>query len=586
MFNHESGSFLFKIGDTLQEDELFMAALDSKLQDGLALHRQGKIAEAERVYMEVLRHDPQHLLALQLLGFITFQRDKIALRRLEDELATCDKAIACKPDDADGYVNRGHVLLKLKRREDALASFEAAIALKPDYEFLCSDVLHTKMRICEFSNIETEFAQISQRIMRGEKAGCPFHIIAISDSLEVQRKTAEIWIRKGHPTHAALPSIPGRPPRERIRIGYFSADFCNHPIMDLMAELIEKHDRSRFELIAFSFGPERNDKMRRRLMTSFESFIDVRNKSNKDVALLSRNLEVDIAVDLMGLHFGARTGIFALRAAPIQINYLGYTGTMGAEYIDYIIADPIVIPEESKQHYREKIVYLPNSYQVNDTKRSIADKAFTREELGLPPTGFVFCCFNRNFKITPHVFDCWMRILKQVEGSVLWLLEDDAKAASNLRMEASTRGVDATRLIFAEHIPADEHIARYRFAHLFLDTTPYNAHTTAGEALWAGLPVLTQIGTTFTGRVAASLLKAIGLPELITKSQSEYEARAIALALSPGELSAVKDKLARNRLTTPLFDTERYTRHLEAAYQAIYERYHAELPPDHIYVQA
>jgi predicted O-linked N-acetylglucosamine transferase (SPINDLY family) len=563
-----------------------MAVLDSKLQDGLALHRQGKIAEAERVYIEALRHDPQHPLALRLLGFITLQRDKITLRRLEDELASCDKAIARKPDDADGYVNRGHVLLKLKRREDALASLEAAIALKPDYEFLCSDVLHTKMRICEFSNIETEFAQISQRIMRGEKAGCPFHIIAISSSPEVQRKTAEIWIRKGHPIHAALPFFPKRPARERIRIGYFSADFCNHAIMHLMAELIEKHDRSRFELIAFSFGPKRNDGMRRRLMTSFENFIDVRNKSDKDVALLSRNLEVDIAVDLMGLHFGARTGIFASRAAPIQINYLGYTATIGAEYIDYIIADPIVIPEESKQHYCEKIVYLPNSYQVNDTKRSIADKAFTREELGLPPTGFVFCCFNRNFKITPHVFNCWMRILKQVEGSVLWLLEDDAKAASNLRMEASTRGVDPTRLIFAEHIPADEHIARYRFAHLFLDTTPYNAHTTASEALWAGLPVLTQIGTAFAGRVAASLLKAIGLPELITESQSEYEARAIALALSPGELAAIKDKLAKNRLTTPLFDTERYTRHLEAAYQVIYERYHAELPPDHIYVES
>ena len=526
------------------------------------------------------------LLLCGYLDSLLFKETKSALRRLEDELASYDKAIARKPDDADGYVNRGRVLLKLKRYEDALASLEAAIALKPDYEFLCSYVLLTKMQICEFSNLEIEFARISERILRGEKAGRPFDIIAISSSPEVQRKTAEIWIRNRHPIHASLPSIPKRPARERIRIGYFSADFCNHAMMHLMAELIEKHDRSRFELIAFSFGPERNDRMRRRLMTSFENFFDVRNKSDKDVALLSRNLEIDVAVDVMGLHFGARTGIFASRAAPIQINYLGYTGTMGAEYIDYIIADPIVIPEESKQHYCEKIVYLPNSYQVNDTKRSISDKAFTREELGLPATGFVFCCFNDNFKITPRVFDCWMRILKRVEGSVLWLLEDNAKAASNLRMEASTRGVDAIRLIFAGRIPVDEHIARYQFAHLFLDTTPYNAHTTASEALWVGLPVLTQIGTAFAGRVAASLLKAIGLPELITKSQSEYEARAIALALSPGELSAVKDKLARNRLTTPLFDTERYATHLEAAYEAIWERYHLGLPPDHIYIRA
>ena len=284
-----------------------MAALGSKFQDGLALHRQGKIAEAEHIYIEALRHDPQHSLALRLLGFITLQRDKIALRRLEDELASYDKAIARKPDDADGYVNRGRVLLKLKRYEDALASLEAAIALKPDYEFLCGGVLLTKMRICEFSNMEIEFVRISERIMRGEKAGRPIDIIAISSSLEVQRKTAEIWIRKGHSTHAALPSIPKHPARERIRIGYFSADFFNHPTMHLMAELIEKHDRSRFELIAFSFGPERNDEMRRKSMTIFDKFIDVRNMSDKDVALLSRNLEIDIAVDLKGLHFGART---------------------------------------------------------------------------------------------------------------------------------------------------------------------------------------------------------------------------------------------------------------------------------------
>ena len=563
-----------------------MAALDSKLQNGIALHRRGKIAEAERVYIEMLRYEPQHFIALRLLGLITLQRNKTALRYLENELTTYDRAIARKPNDANGYASRGRVLMKLERYEDALASFKVAMALKPDYEFLCSHLLHTRMRICDFSNIDTELAWITRSIMRGEKAGCPFHIMALSNSLEVLRKTAEIWIRRQRAAHAALPSIPKRPAHKRIRIGYFSADFFNHPTMHLMAELIEKHDRSRFELFAFSFGGEHNDELRRRAMASFENFIDVTNKSNKDVALLSRNLEIDIAVDLMGLHFGARTGIFALRAAPIQINYLCYPGTMGAEYIDYIIADPIVIPEESKQHYCEKIVYLPNSYQVNDTKRSISDKAPTREELRLPPTGFVFCCFNRNFKITPHVFSGWMRILKQVEGSVLWLLEDNAQAASNLRMEASTRGVDAARLIFAKHIPTDEHIARYRFAHLFVDTSPCNAHTTASEALWAGLPVLTQIGATFAGRVAASLLKAIGLPELITESQSDYEARAIALAVSPEELSTIKNKLARNRLTTALFDTERYTRHLEAAYQVMYERYHAELPPDHIYIQA
>ena len=372
--------------------------------------------------------------------------------------------------------------------------------------------------------------------------------------------------------------------RAKIRIGYFSADYYDHVVMHLMAELFERHDRSKFELIAFSFGPESNDEMRRRVATSFDEFIDVRNKSDKDVALLSRDLEVDIAVDLMGFTANGRPGIFALRAAPIQVNYLGYSGTMGADYIDYIIADPIVIPEESKQYYCEKIVYLPNSYQVN-SKRSISDKAFTRAELGLPPMGFVFCCFNSNYKITARVLDCWIRILKKVEGSVLWLFESDAKAASNLRQEVLTRGVNPERLIFAKRLPLlGEHLARYRSADLFLDTLPYNAHATASDALWAGLPVLTCLGETFAGRVAASLLNAIDLPELVTTTPEAYEAFAIELATHPDRLKEIKQKLAKNRLTTPLFDTELFTKHIQTAYIAMYERYHAGLAPCDIYV--
>jgi predicted O-linked N-acetylglucosamine transferase (SPINDLY family) len=266
------------------------------------------------------------------------------------------------------------------------------------------------------------------------------------------------------------------------------------------------------------------------------------------------------------------------------VNYLGYPGTMGAEYIDYIIADRIVIPEDQHEFYSEKIAYLPNSYQVNDAKRSIADRAFTRTELGLPLTGFVYCCFNNNYKITPRVFDCWMRILKQVEGSVLWLLEDNAKAASNLRKEAVARGVDAERLIFANRMPLPDHLARHRLADLFLDTLPCNAHTTASDALWAGLPVLTCLGETFAGRVAASLLNAIGLPELISATLETYEQMAIDLARHPEKLAVIKRKLAGNRLTTPLFDTKRFTKHIEAAYTAMYERHQAGLPPDHIVI--
>jgi predicted O-linked N-acetylglucosamine transferase (SPINDLY family) len=315
---------------------------------------------------------------------------------------------------------------------------------------------------------------------------------------------------------------------------------------------------------------------------SFERFVDARCYSDEQIADLIRALEIDIAVDLMGFTTDSRTGIFARRPAPVQAHYLGYPGTMGARYIDYIIADRVVVPDNQREFYSEKLVLLPDSYLVNDRKRSIADRTFTRTELGLPLDGFVFCCFNNNHKITPRVFDCWMRILGQVEGSVLWLFQDNPKAADNLRKEALARGVNAERLIFARRMPPSDHLARHRAADLFLDTLPYNAHTTAADALWAGLPVLTCLGETFVGRVAASLLNAVGVPELITTTPEDYEALAITLAMRPDELAAIRTRLEAHRLTTPLFDTQRFTAHIEAAYTAMHARHQAGLAPDHI----
>jgi predicted O-linked N-acetylglucosamine transferase (SPINDLY family) len=351
-----------------------------------------------------------------------------------------------------------------------------------------------------------------------------------------------------------------------------------------MAGMFECHDKSRFDVTAISCGPDDNSDIRRRLMVSFERFIDATTYSDDQIANLVRELEIDIFVDLAGFTTDSRTSIFAKRPAPIQVSYMGYPATMGAPYIDYIVADRIVIPESQQEFYAEKIACLPNSYLVSDTKRSIADRAFTRTELGLPLTDFVFCCFNNNYKITPSVFDCWMRILKQVEGSVLWLFEDNAKAASNLRKEAMARGVNPERLIFAKRMPPPDHLARHRLADLFLDTLPVNAVTTASDALWAGLPVLTCRGETFVGRVAASLLHAIGLPELITTTSEAYEQTAIDLAMHPEKLAVIKAKLAENRLTTPLFDTKLFTKHIEAAFTAMYERQQAGLPPDHIII--
>ena len=547
---------------------------------GIALHELRSPGVALASYDKAIALKPDYVEAYNNRGNAHFE-----LRSLEAALASYDKAIALRPDCAEAYYGRGNALRELRSPKAAVASYEKAIGFKPDYDFLFGVLLLTKMQSCDFNNIEIYFARISEQIIRGEKVSEPFPILAISSSLEVQRKAAEIWIGKVHPIGAALPILTKRARHKKIRLGYFSADFRNHAVAHLIVDLIEKHDRSNFEVTAFSFGPDQRDEMRTRLEAAFDQFIDVRNQSDEDTALLCRNMEIDIAVDLLGFTTYNRTGIFALRAAPIQVNYLGYPGTMGAEYIDYIIADQNAIPEDDKHHFCEKIAYLPNSYQVNDTKRSVSDKAFTRAELGLPPTGFVFCCFNANYKFSPRVFDCWMRILKKIEGSVLWLLEDNETASSNLRKEALARGVNPERLLFAKRLPLDEHLARHRSADLFLDTLPYNAHTTASDALWAGLPVLTCIGETFAGRVAASLLNAIHLPELITTAPEAYEALAIELATNANRLAEIKQKLAKNRLTAPLFDTKLFAKHIEIAYAAMYNRYLEDLAPSDFYVR-
>jgi predicted O-linked N-acetylglucosamine transferase (SPINDLY family) len=349
------------------------------------------------------------------------------------------------------------------------------------------------------------------------------------------------------------------------------------------------HDRNSFEIIAFSFNKTQNafkdTFIADRLKNSFDQFIDVEDLSDKEVASLSRKIGIDIAVDLQGHTSGARPGIFSYRAAPIQVNYLGYPGTTGSQHMDYIIADNIVIPKNNKNFFSEKIVYLPNSYQVNDSKKKISEKKFTRSEIGLPKTGFIFCCFNQNAKITPAIFNLWMNILKKVDGSILWLLEEDAVANNNLKKEAINKGVSSDRIIFSKRIDIKEHLSRISIADLFLDTFPYNAHTTASDSLWAGVPILSYQGQSFQSRVAASLLNAIDAKELIVNSLTEYESLAVELALNPLKLKIIRDKIQKNRLTKPLFNTFLYAGHLEKAYKRMYEIYQKNLPPDHIYIK-
>lgn len=508
------------------------------------------------------------------------------LRQHEAALASFERAIQLKHDFAEAYINRGNALRDLDRPDEALASYEQALKLKPDHDYLHGSRLYARMALCDWGDRESEISRLFDKIQRNQKVMTCFPVLALTSSAQLQRKAAEIWANDKHPANPVLGAISKRARCEKLRIGYYSADYHNHAVAYLTAELFELHDRDRFEVVAFSLGPDRDDEMRRRLSAAFDRFIDVRDKSDREVAQLSRDMEIDIAVDLSGFTQNSRADIFSHRAAPIQVSYLGYPGTMGTNYVDYLIADRVLIPEASQRHYAEKIVYLPDCFQVNDRKRVLASGTFSREELGLPRTGFVFCCFNNNYKITPATFDGWMRILEQVEGSVLWLLQDNRTAAANLRKEAAGRNIDPGRLVFVQRVPYAEHLARQRAADLFVDSLPFNAGTTASDALWAGLPVVTCQGEAFASRMAASLLNAIRLPELITRTQEEYESLAVGLATNPERLKAIKQKLDKNRLTTPLFDTPLITRHIEEAYQQMYERYQADLHPDHIYLRS
>jgi predicted O-linked N-acetylglucosamine transferase (SPINDLY family) len=504
-----------------------------------------------------------------------------ALKRYDEAIAHYDKAISLKPDYHKAWANKGNTLSELKHYQEAITHYDKALTLKPDIDWVSGELLHTKMKICSWSDLADSFEDISKKVMAAEKVSAPFPLLSMSDDAMLHKKSSEIYIQSKYSLNFDLGPISKYPKKEKIRIAYLSPDFRNHPVSLLTAELYELHDKNKFEIIAFSFGVDDKSHMRLRLSQAFKQFIDVSDLSDLGVAELSRSLQIDIAIDLAGHTAHSRTGIFACRAAPIQVSYIGYLGTMGFEYYDYLLADKTIIPDELQKFYFEKIAYLP-SYQVNDRKRTISARQFTREELGLPETGFVFCCFNNNYKILPTTFNSWIRILNAVEGSVLFLYADNECSKANLIKEACLCGIDSARLIFGGRIPTEEYLARYRVCDLFLDTFPYNAGTTASDALWVGLPVLTRIGQSFASRVAASLLNAIGLPELITSTQEEYEAMAIELAMNPQKLRDIKLRLAKNRFTAPLFDTSLFTKNLETIYIKMMERYQAGLEPEHI----
>jgi predicted O-linked N-acetylglucosamine transferase (SPINDLY family) len=581
------GSALYELHQYHGAIASYERVIERRPDDALAHDRRGAALADLRQYAAAIV-SYEHAIALKPDFAEACNHRGNALQELlqyEAAIASYEQAIALDAAFADPYYNRGVALAKLGRHESALLNFTQAIALKPGIRFLYGMRLLSRLQICDWTELDADLAQLTALIERGEPAAAPFAVLVALDLAALQEQAARILVRELFPPDQALGAIPKRSRPERLRIGYFSADFHNHATLHLMAGLFEMHDRSRFECTAFSFGTNPQDAMRRRLVAACEHFIDVRDKSDHEVALLSRERQIDIAVDLKGFTAGHRTGIFALRAAPLQLSYLGYPGTMGAPYIDYLIADRTLVPEGSECYYSEQIIYLPDSYQINDSARPTAACEQTREHCGLPAAGVVFCCFNNCYKITPGMFDRWMRILNRVEGSVLWLLEDNAAATRNLQRAARRRGVDAERVLFAPRLALPEHLARQSLADLFLDTLPCNAHTTASDALWAGLPVITCAGEGFAARVAASLLEAIQLPELIAATPVHYEQLAIALASDPQRLARIRQRLAAQRLTAPLFNTRLSTRHLETAYSEIYERYQAGSSPAHIDVQ-
>jgi len=535
---------------------------------GNALRSLKRNEDALSSYEKALEIEPNNPEALVNCG--NALRD---INRSEEGLECIRKALHIQPDLTSGLSALGDALQALARHEEASAVFDKLLSVDPGYHYARGKLLYSQLHSCEWKSFTEAAAEITDGVRAKQRGTAPFHFLSVSDSAADQLHCAQIFTADKYPASSGALWRGAAHSHAKIRVAYLSADYHNHATAYLMAGLFEAHDKNRFETTAISFGPDTNDPMRSRLKASFNRFIDVRAKSDQETGMLLRDLEIDIAVDLKGFTTDCRPGILSHRPAPIQVNYLGYPGTMGADYVDYLLADELVIPPQHYAHYTEKVVYLPHTYQVNDSKRRIAERTPSRAEAGLPESGIVFCCFNNSYKLTPNVFDVWMRLMKRVEGSVLWLLESNSAVMRNLRLEAEKRGVSPERLFFGPRAKLEDHLARHRLADLFLDTSPFNAHTTASDALWAGLPVVTCLGNAFAGRVAASLLNAVGLRELITTTWDEYEAVALKLATDPKLLADTKAKLARNRTTHPLFNTDLFRRHLETAYIMMWERY-------------
>ena len=576
----EAGRFNEALGNYGAAINLKPDHIDALYNGALVLQSLHRWDDALRGFERVLALAPSHAEALNNKGVILQ-----FFARHDEALAVFEKVVALAPNYAEGYYNRSYLRwVKNKGDLQAIRDLERALALNPDYPYALGDLLHMRMQVGEWDTYARDMAAIDAGLRAGKPVVRPFVYQALSESPADLQLCSVTYTALNFPALPAAPIAP-RPAGGKIKVGYLSAEFRDQATAYLMAGLFEAHDRNKFEIIALDNGGDDGRPMRKRLIAAFDKFIDVVRLTDDEAAERIRNENIDILVNLSGYFGHPRMGIFARKPAPIQVNYLGFPATLGATFMDYIVADATVIPETEQGYYTEKVVYLPDSYQVNDSKRAIAPESPTRASQGLPENAFVFCNFNQSYKLTPPAFAAWMKILGEVDGSVLWILQPSAAFATNLRKEAARFGINSDRLIFAKHVPAEHHLARLPLADLFLDSRPYNAHTTASDALWAGLPLITCRGTAFPGRVAASVLTAAGMPELVTETMEDYTALALKLARDKDALAALRKKLADNRATCALFDTERFRRRIESAYETMVANWRAGNAPAGFTVQ-
>jgi len=568
------GMAYFQIKNTIDAERCLRKALEIDRNYVLAwgniavlFHSQGKLDNAITAFQNAIILEPDNVgFHSSISGILS------SLGRYDEAEKACIRAIKLNPSFFGSYINFANVLYAQQKFLAAKQAVEQALQLNSAYSSGVTQYLYLRAKLCDWSELPLGFETFDTIGTPGNSVS-PFSTLTHEDDPLRQLRRSEVRaldydIFKTYPSF----SHPEKRP-EKLKIGYFSADFHNHATLSLMMGLFAAHDAEKFEIQAYSYGKVTEGERRNQLHQMVDKFWEVQDRSDEEIVKHAREQGIDIAIDLKGYTQEARTFLFAHRLAPIQINYVGYPGTMGSNFIDYLIADHTIIPEQFRNCYSENIIYMPHSYQPNDSDRKFEENTQSRHDLGLPETGFVFCCFNANYKISPREFDIWMRLLDKVEGSVLWLLRPNTWAEENLRNEASAHGINPDRLIFADRVSEKKHLGRQKHGDLFLDCFNVNAHTTASDALWAGLPLVTKVGKQFAARVAASVLNAANLPELIAETEEEYEAIALDLALHPQKAAALKAKVAENVKTCPLFDSKSYTLDLERGYEAAYERY-------------